>query len=220
MKHRSYTRLWFRALVCAAAIESCGVVAAATEPPVEAVDFSSQVVFRSKRPPGYAAWVSFFPGENGQWYIGCEEVSLPEEPLPQTSPEQWYGMGLPSGYDKSQYLMEAVLLESTDEIKTWHLISHEPYRHQHAVGQFATARTRDGRFLRFNWAYYSLDPSFKTNEILRESNDNGKTWRNVPPFHPGAAGKCSQRRGSGVCVPDGRGRSCGLPPTGALRLVR
>jgi len=138
VKHRSYTRLWFRALVCAAAIESCGVVAAATEPPVEAVDFSSQVVFRSKRPPGYAAWVSFFPGENGQWYIGCEEVSLPEEPLPQTSPEQWYGMGLPSGYDKSQYLMEAVLLESTDEIKTWHLISHEPYRHQHIVGQFAT----------------------------------------------------------------------------------
>ncbi|MBI85977.1 MAG: hypothetical protein CMJ81_22505 [Planctomycetaceae bacterium] len=158
---------------------------AATEPPVVAVvavDFESQVVYRSQRPPGYAAWVSFFPGENGQWYIGCEEVSRPEQPLPQTSPESWFGMGLPMGYDKSQYLMEAVVLESTDNLETWQVISRFPYRQQHTVGQFGMARTKDGRFLRFNWACYALDPTVKTNEILSESADNGKTWSKVRPF--------------------------------------
>jgi len=184
VKHDILMRFVLAVVVGAAALELGSAVAAPSQPAVEAIDFSSQVVFRSKRLPGYAAWVSFFPGENGQWYIGCEEVSLPEEPLPQTSPEQWYGMGLPVGYDKSQYLMEAVLLDSTDELKTWNVISREPYRHQHSVHQFATARTRDGRFLRFNWACYSLDPHEKTNEILHESSDNGKTWRKVSPFCP------------------------------------
>jgi len=171
------------ALLRAIAVLCCAAASAlAAGPAVQTVDFKSQVVFRSGRPPGYAAWVSFFPGEDGRWYIGCEEVSRPGEPLPQTSPEHWYGMGLPIGYDKSQYLMEAVLLESTDGLKTWKVISREPYRHQHSVHQFATARTRDGRFLRFNWACYALDPTVKTNEILRESDDNGKTFRKVPPF--------------------------------------
>jgi hypothetical protein len=156
----------------------------AAEPSVEAVDVKSQVIYRPERAPHYAAWASFFPGEKGQWYIGCEEVSLPDKPLPQSSPEHWYGMGLPIGYDKSQYLMEAVLLESTDDMKTWKVISREPYRHQHSVHQFATARTRDGRFLRFNWACYDLDPGTKPNEILRISNDNGQTWQPAPPFCP------------------------------------
>lgn len=154
----------------------------AAEPAVEAVDFTSQVVYRSQRPPGYAAWVSFFPGENGTWYIGCEEVSRPDKPLPQTSPQQWYAMGLPDGFDKSQYLMEAVLLESDDNLKNWKVISREPYRQQHTVGQFGTARTRDGRFLRFHWACYALDPGVKENEILRVSDDDGKTWQTTPPF--------------------------------------
>src|SRR5262249_39160002 len=118
----------------------------------------------------------------GQWYIGCEEVSLPESPLPQASPEQWYGMSLPIGFDKSQYRMEAVLLESTDDMKTWKGISREQYRHHHAVHQFATARTHDGRFLRFNWACYELDPKTKTNDILRISADNGRTWQPTHPF--------------------------------------
>ncbi len=154
----------------------------ALEPAVEAVDFQSQMVYQSQRPPGYAAWASFFPGHNGRWYLGCEEVSLPDNPLPQASPEHWFGMGLPAGYDKSQYLMEAVLLESTDNLKTWNTISREPYRHQHTVGQFAMAHTRDGRFLRFNWACYALDPAVKTNDILRVSSDNGQTWKPSGPF--------------------------------------
>ncbi len=153
-----------------------------TEPAVEAVDFNSRIVYRPKSQPGYASWVSFFPGEKGQWYIGCEEVSLPEQPLKQVSPQRWYEMGLPAGYDKSQYLMEAVLLESTDNMKTWKVISREPYRHQHSVHQFASARTKDGRFLRFNWAAYSLDTTVKTNEILHVSEDNGKTWKPAKPF--------------------------------------
>jgi hypothetical protein len=120
--------------------------------PVAAIDFESRLVYRSEREPHYAAWTSFFPGENGTWYIGCEVVSLPDPPLPQASPEAVYGMALPVGYDKSQYLMEAVLLESTDDMRTWRVISREPYRHHLSVHQFGTARTRDGRFLRFNWA--------------------------------------------------------------------
>ncbi|MEX1231195.1 MAG: sialidase family protein [Planctomycetaceae bacterium] len=156
----------------------------AAEPPVEAIDFKSQLVFRSEREPHYAAWASFFPGERGQWYIGCEVVSRPDEPLPQGSPDVWYGMALPNGYDKSQYLMEAVLLESADDMQSWNVISREPYRHHHSVHQFGSARTRDGKFLRFNWACYSLDPETKTNEILRISDDNGETWHAAPPFVP------------------------------------
>lgn len=156
----------------------------AAEPAVEAVDFQSRVVYRAEQEPHYAAWVSFFPGEKGQWYIGCEEVSLPDEPLPQASPEHWYGMALPVGYDKSQYRMEAVLLESTDDMQTWNAISREPYRHQHSVHQFGSARTKDGRFLRFNWACYDLDPDTKTNDILRISTDDGRTWQPAKPFVP------------------------------------
>ncbi|MFN0195307.1 MAG: sialidase family protein [Planctomycetaceae bacterium] len=176
---------WMLTLMVAAISFITGLpLAFAAGPAVEAIDFQSQVVYRSEREPHYAAWASFFPGENGQWYIGCEEVSLPDEPLPQTSPEQWYGMALPVGYDKSQYLLEAVLLESTDDMKSWKVISRETYRHQHSVHQFGTARTKDGRFLRFNWPCYALDPETKTNEVLRISEDNGQTWQPAAPFVP------------------------------------
>jgi len=153
------------------------------EPAVRAVDFTSRKVYHSSRTPGYTSWVSFFPGERGQWYLTCEEVTRPEKPLPQCTPQQWFEMGLPAGYDKSQYLMEAVILESRDGMTTWKEVSREPYRHQHSVHQFATARTRDGRFLRFIWACYSLDPSVAPNEILYSSDDDGKTWKKEPPFH-------------------------------------
>lgn len=156
----------------------------AADPAVEAIDFTSQEVYRPVREPHYAAWVSFFPGEHGQWYLGCEEVSLPDKPLPQASPDSWHGMGLPIGYDKSQYLMEAVLLQSTDNLKTWKVISREPYRHQHSVHQFASARTKGGQFLRFNWACYDLNPDTKANQILRISDDQGQTWHETVPFCP------------------------------------
>ena len=158
--------------------------AMAAEPAVRAVDFESRVVYRPPRDPFYACWVSFFPGENGQWYLGFEEVSRPAEPLPRSSAEHWFAMCLPVGYDKSQYLMEAVLLESRDNLATWQEISREPYHFQHTVGQFGQARTRDGRFLRFVWSCYTLDPEFGApTEILFESADNGKTWVKQPPFH-------------------------------------
>ena len=153
------------------------------EPAVRTTDFNSRKVYHSARTPGYSAWVSFFPGERGQWYLTCEEVSRPDRPLPQCTRQQWFAMGLPSGYDKSQYLMEAVILESTDDMKTWKEISRQPYRHHHSVHQFATARTTDGRFLRFIWACYSLDPSVEPNEIFYTSDDDGKTWKKEAPFH-------------------------------------
>ena len=140
---------------------------------LKAIDFKSREVYRSSQTPGYTAWVSFFPGERGQWYITCEEVSRPDIPLPQCTLEQSYEMAHPAGYDKSQYLMEAVILESTDDMQTWNEISRQPYHHHHSVTQFATARTTDGRFLRFIWAAYSLESSVKTNEIFYTSDDNG-----------------------------------------------
>jgi hypothetical protein len=149
---------------------------------VKAIDFKSREVYRSSKTPGYTAWASFFPGERGQWYLTCEEVSRPDIPLPQCTLEQSYEMAHPVGYDKSQYLMEAVILESTDDMQTWNEISRQPYHHHHSVHQFATARTTDGRFLRFIWAAYSLDSSVKTNEIFYTSDDNGQTWKKEPPF--------------------------------------
>jgi hypothetical protein len=73
------------------------------EPAVHAVDFKSTKVYESAKEPGYTSWVSFFPGEKGQWYLTCEEVSKPETPLPKATREQFYAMGLPTGYDKSGY---------------------------------------------------------------------------------------------------------------------
>ena len=152
-------------------------------PAVVAQNFESRVVYHSKQSPGYTSWVSFFPGERGQWYLTCEEVTRPDKPLSKVSRERWYEMSMPVGYDKSQYRMEAVIFQSDDDMHTWREISRQAYHHQHAVHQFATARTRDGRFLRFIWACYSMDESLRPAEILYESTDNGKTWRKMPPFH-------------------------------------
>ena len=163
------------------------------EPAVRAIEFESRKIYQSHQHPGYTSWASFFPGEHGQWYLTCEEVTRPEKPLPQSTPAQWHRMGLPVGYDKSQYLMEAVILESRDDMKTWEVISRQPYRHHHSVHQFGTARTRDGRFLRFIWACYSLEKSVQPNEILYASSDNGKTWTKRPPFHDPHFFSCPHR---------------------------
>ena len=137
-------------------------------------------VYHSSNKLGYACWVSFFQGERGQWYITFEEVSYPNKPLPKMSREKWYTMSLPLGYDKSEYFMEMVIVESVDCMKTWNVISREPCRFQHTAGSFGQARTRDGRFLRFVWAGYSLDDDLKPDEIFHVSSDNGKTWEKQP----------------------------------------
>jgi hypothetical protein len=152
----------------------------AAGPPVRAVDFHSSKIYQSSQHPGYTSWVSFFPGEHGQWYIGCEEVTTPATPQPRASKEWVYGMGLPRGYDKSKYLMELVLLQSDDDLSTWKVVSRQPVRA--SGGSFAQARTRAGKFLRFVWACYSLDPSTKPNEIYYQSLDEGKSWKKMPPF--------------------------------------
>ena len=152
-------------------------------PAVRATDFESRRVYQSSQRPSYTSWVSFFPGERGQWYLTCEEVTRPEEPLPQCSREDWFRMCLPRGYDKSQYRMEMVILESRDDMRTWKVISREPCRFQHSAGTYANQiRTRDGRFLRFVWAAYSLEPGTRPNEIFYESADNGRTWAKMPDF--------------------------------------
>jgi hypothetical protein len=155
----------------------------AAEPAVLAFDFESRKVYQSSQRPSYTSWVSFFPGERGQWYVTCEEVTRPKNPLPPASRQHWYEMGLPVGYDKSQHRMEMVMLESRDNLQTWKVVSREPCRFQHSAGSFGQARTKDGRFLRFVWGCYALDPSVKANEILYESGDNARTWKKMPAFH-------------------------------------
>ena len=162
-------------------------------PAVVATDFGSRVAYHSKQTPGYTSWVSFFPGERDQWYLTCEEVTRPENPLPKISRERWYEMAMPVGYDKSQYLMEAVILESIDGMRTWREVSREAYHYHHSIFQFATARTGDGRLLRFVSAWHSLDEPFRPNEIFYESRDNGKTWRKMPPFHHSTEPRRNQR---------------------------
>jgi len=153
------------------------------ESAVCAVHFESREVYRSRQHPGYTSWVSFFPGERGQWYLTCEEVTRPDPPLPQCTRRQFYAMGLPNGYDKSPYRMEMVLLESTDGLQNWQVIAHTPCRFQHSAGSFGQARTADGRFLRFVWSCYSLDESLQANEIFFTSADDGLTWVKQSPFH-------------------------------------
>jgi hypothetical protein len=79
--------------------------------------------------------------------------------------------------------MEMVILESQDDLKTWKVIAREPCRFQHSAGSFGQARTKDGRFLRFVWSCYSLDPTIQPNEIFYESDDDGRTWKKMEPFH-------------------------------------
>ncbi|PYJ04249.1 MAG: hypothetical protein DME25_10260, partial [Verrucomicrobia bacterium] len=153
---------------------------AAGMPAVRATDFQSAKIYQSRQHPSYTSWVSFFRGERGAWYLGCEEVTAPDQPLPR-APKQWvYEMSLPRGYDQSKYLMELVLLRSDDQLKTWRVVSRQPVRA--TGGSFAQARTKDGKLLRFVWACYSLDPSVKPNAIYYLSRDEGKTWHQMPPF--------------------------------------
>ena len=163
------------------------------EPAVVATEFESRKVYQSSQRPSYTSWVSFFPGERGQWYLTCEEVTRPEKPLPKCTRQQWYEMALPVGYDKSQYQMEIVMLESTDDMMTWRVISRQPVRFQHGAGSLGQARTSDGRFLRFAWSSYSLDPSVRPNEIFYVSGDNGKTWQKMPAFHHPSFGSYPHR---------------------------
>lgn len=61
-------------------------------PAVVATDFEARCVYRSAQRPSYTSWVSFFPGPDGEWYLGLEEVTLPDPPLPQCTPAQWHAM--------------------------------------------------------------------------------------------------------------------------------
>jgi hypothetical protein len=153
---------------------------APNSPAVRAADFHSARVYQSAQHPSYTSWVSFFPGERGRWYLGCEEVTSAQSPLPAASKDWVYGMSLPRGYDQSKYQMELVLLESEDQFRSWKVISRAPVKA--SGGSFAQARTKEGRFLRFVWAAYSTDPSATPADIYYQSDDNGSTWKRMPPF--------------------------------------
>jgi hypothetical protein len=152
----------------------------ASEPAVRATNFQSRKIYQSAHRPSYTSWASFFPGDRGEWYLGCEEVTPLDKPQSRASTQWVYEMSLPRGYDKSKYRMEQVLLKSDDNLKTWNVIGRETVKA--SGGSFAQARTKDGNFLRFIWACYSLDPSVKPNEIYYQSSDDGKSWQKMPPF--------------------------------------
>jgi len=150
---------------------------------VQAEGFESRVAYRSPQSPSYAAWVSFFPGEHGQWYLTCEEISGRETSLPRMTRQQFYEFSMPTAYDESQLRRHLLLLESRDGMKTWDVISRQPCRLRHSAGTFAQARTKDGRFLRFGWSAQWLDPTRHPGSIFFVSSDNGQSWQLQPPFH-------------------------------------
>ncbi|MBI4530655.1 MAG: hypothetical protein HY709_03960 [Candidatus Latescibacteria bacterium] len=69
------------------------------EPAVRAVEFESRTIYQSCQHPSYTSWVSFFPGESGQWYLSCEEVTRPEAPLPRSTSQQWFRLVMPVGFE-------------------------------------------------------------------------------------------------------------------------
>ena len=149
---------------------------------VKAYDFEKRIVYKPEKDLGYAAWVSFFPGRDNKWYIGCIEVSTNSKDTPKMSKEMWYKMILPPGYgaDKN-YLYDLLLLESCDEMNTWKIISHDKQHGRGASGAFAQAFTEQGRFLRFVWPQYSEDSD--TTAIYYVSEDNGFTWIQQAALH-------------------------------------
>jgi hypothetical protein len=180
---RSFLKTAATAFACPAAGGAAPSASAVGNGAVRATSFESRTVYHARQNPGYACWVSFFPGENGAWYLTCEEVTRLASPNPRMSREQFYAFALPEGYDKAPFLMEIVLLESRDDMKTWQVISRQPVRYQHSAGSFGQSRTPDGRFLRFLWETYSLEPGANPGRILSVSEDGGRTWMKQPPFH-------------------------------------
>lgn len=162
------------------AFEPADAARAAQMSTVEAVKVEEREVYRAAKKPAYTSWVSLFPGQAGEWYLSCEEVSKTDPPLPRSSLDHWQRMGLPDGYDKSALRMEVVLLESRDRCSSWKVISRWPCRFQHSAGSFAAVKTRDGRFLRGVWSCYQLDGKAHSGEVLYESRDGGANWKKLP----------------------------------------
>ena len=169
--------IWVVLAVAVVFVPVC--VAADTEPAVRAVDFESRKVYTSEEHPSYTCWAQLFPGERGQWYLAFDERTSSEEPSPRPTRQFWYEMGMPAGYEGSQHTGWTVLLESTDNMKSWEMVSRSD-----SCPATPKARTEDGRFLAATWACYSTDPQVRAraNEILYESND-GQTWQKLPPLH-------------------------------------
>ena len=160
---------------------------------VEAVGFESRKIYQSSQHPSYASWVSFFPGEANQWYIGCIEQQRINPPHPASTPTENYwrnGGAMPPGYDHKRNHIDMLLLESRDDLAKWRLISRwnaDPIGTA-AWGAFAQARTSDHKFLRFIWQAYAdeLDPTTGTlvgNRIFYISDNDGLTWELQRPFH-------------------------------------
>src|SRR5262245_52416983 len=64
-------------------------IPAAQPPRVEAVDVEEREVYRSARKPAYTSWVSLFPGQAGEWYLSCEEVTRVDPPEKRSSRDHW-----------------------------------------------------------------------------------------------------------------------------------
>ncbi len=151
-----------------------------TAPAVAAVNFQSRKIYQSSQHPSYTSWVSFFPGQHGDWYISCAEILKPATRLNPATKQFVYEIALPHGYDSSKFAQELVLLKSSDGLKTFNVVSRQPVVAN--GGAFGQACTTDGRFLRFVWACYSRDPNVRPIDIFTQSSDGGKTWQKMPSF--------------------------------------
>ena len=79
--------------------------------------------------------------------------------------------------------MEEVIMESTDGMRAWQVLSRRPVVSSNGAGLYGLARTKDGRFLKFLWECYSWDTNAHPGEILLVSSDDGKTRQKQPPLH-------------------------------------
>ena len=156
------------------------------ESSIRAAGFEARKIHESAHDPSYTSWVSLFPGERGQWYIGVVELRATDPPKPGMSAEHFYITGLPANYDHMPLHLDMVILESTDGMRTWTEVSRYGGQdvQRAGYGAFAQARTGDGRFLRFLWTCYQPPEEHRhPGEIFYVSEDNGESWQLQPPFH-------------------------------------
>jgi hypothetical protein len=150
---------------------------------VKAKNFESRVIYRSSRLPGYCAWVSFFPGDEGTWYLGFLELEKKDHAVSCFTRDFYYQMGIAGGFDDTMMEHDLIIIGSNDGLKTWEVISHDTSHQREAFGDFAQAYAGNGRFIRFVWNGYSYEPGRDPSEILYISDDHGRTWQKQPPFH-------------------------------------
>lgn len=145
-----------------------------------AVEFESQKIYQSEQHPAYTAWVKFFAGPDGAWFLSFVEKLKTGKRAVMPSPEYIYGMGLPVGYIAGgKYDTEIVTLRSDDKCRSWQEISRARYSDGGISTPMPLSWIGGSSFLGGTYPY-STDPADKQNETVFRSDDWGMTWEILP----------------------------------------